>query len=84
MQGRRSSVANKLKSSLLCIKTLICYLLPVNMKLFWVSDIVVHAHPLLVVSMQVIIFYLNGGLLTCLYFIINQVYNVICIFAKHL
>ena len=29
-------------------------------------------------------FDLNGGLLTCLYFIIYQEYNVICIFAKRM
>ena len=60
----------------------ICY--PVSMKLLCVSNIAVHALPLRVASMPAVRFDLNGSLLTCLYFIIHQEYNVICIFAKRM
>ena len=49
------------------------------MKLFCVPNIAVHALPFQVASMPGVRFDLNGGLLTCLYFIIYQGYNVICI-----
>ena len=55
------------------------------MKLFCVSNIAVHAHPLQVATMPTVRFDLSGGLLTCLYYYITcQEYDVMCIFTKHM
>ena len=82
MQRRRSSMANTLNcvSFALIHWFAICY--PVNMKLLCESNTVVHVLPLRMASMPAVRFDLNGGLLTCLYFIIYEEYNAICIFAK--
>ena len=79
MQRRRNSMVNTLSrvSCALIHIIAICYL--VNMKLFCVPNIAVHALPFRLASMPAVRFDLNGGLLTCLYFIIYQEYNVICI-----
>ena len=58
----------------------ICYL--VNMKLFCVPNIAVHVLIYRLASMPAVRFYLNGGLLTCLFFIINHGYNVIFVFLS--
>ena len=45
-------------------------------------NIAVHAFPLRVASMPAVRSDLNGGLLTCLCFIMYQEYTVICIFDQ--
>ena len=79
MQRRRNSMVNTLKSCLLCINPHYCYLLSCQHEVVCVPNIAVHALPFRVASMPAVRFDLDGGLLTCLYFIIYQGYNVICI-----
>ena len=77
MQGRRSSMVTLKFSSNPPICYMIFYLLP---KLFYVSNIAVHALPPQVASMPVVWSDLNWSFLACLYSITYQDYNVICIF----
>ena len=82
MQGRRSSIANALKVCLVCINPLIYYLLSNWHEVVLSINIAVHALPPRIASTPAVRSDLNMGLLTCLYFIMYQEYNAICIFTK--